>query len=129
MLTQDDTGLISVIDPKNTLYGDVPEPLAGEAVSKVKEQSILSFNSPCGPVYYADRFYDGRRVYIYTNLDQALPTFLQDKLIETSGTTWDMEKLNTSHTPFISQPVVLAKLIERVTGNFERTYSKDVSES
>ncbi len=52
----------------------MPEPLASEAVTSE-------------PVYYADAAYDGHRVYIHTQQDQALPPFAQDLFVELSGTS------------------------------------------
>lgn len=107
-----------MIDPKKTFYADVPEPLATEAANQIYGHSIVSFNSASGPVYYADEAYDGHRVYIHTEQDQALPPFAQDLFVANSGTQWDVRKLNTSHTPFLSQPTALAKLVQDIVVGF-----------
>ena len=107
-----------MIDPKNTFYADVPEPLATEASNQIYGQSITSFNSASGPVHYADAVYDGRRVYIHTNNDQALPPFAQDLFVTNSGTTWDIRKLNSGHSPFLSEPAALATLIQDLIKGF-----------
>ena len=61
-------------------------------------------------------------MYIHTNLDKALPPFRQEEFVEKSDVEWSIMKLNTGHSPFLSQPVTLAKLIETMTGNFELSY-------
>ena len=108
-----------MIDPKKTFYADVPEPLGTEATNQIYPQSIASFNSEPGPVYYADSAYDGHRVYIHTNLDQALPPFAQDLFVSNSGTTWDVQKLETSHSPFLSEPAQLANMVQGIVNGFE----------
>ena len=121
-LEQNKTGLVGVINPKETFYADVVDPLATQAVSQVYGQSISSFNTPSGPVFYADAVYNKRRVYVHTNLDQALPPFAQDAFVGNSGTTWDIRKLNTSHSPFLSEPAMLSKLVQSIITAFEGTY-------
>ncbi len=109
-----------MIDPKKTFYADVPEPLASEAANQIYGQSIVSFNSPSGPVYYADAAYDGHRVYIHTEQDQALPPFAQDLFVANSGTQWDVRKLDSSHSPFLSEPAALAQLVQDIVGGFTK---------
>ena len=72
----------------------------------------MSFNSPAGRVHYQDAAYDGRRVYLHTTQDQALPPFAQDMYVSGSGTTWKVLKLDTSHSPFLSIPDKLADIVE-----------------
>ncbi|KAL8722857.1 MAG: hypothetical protein Q9225_000744 [Loekoesia sp. 1 TL-2023] len=116
------TGLVNVIDPKQTFYADVPEPLASEASSQIYGQSIVSFNTPSGAVFYGADNYTNRRVYIHTTNDQALPPFAQDLFVANSGAKWDVRKLDTSHSPFLSQPSELASLVLDITRNFMATY-------
>lgn len=117
------TGLINVIDPKNTFYADVPEPLASEAANQIYGQSLLSFNTPSGPVYYQDAAYNGRRVYLHTNEDQALPPFAQDLFVNGSGTIWKIVKLNTGHSPFLSIPDQLADIVEGEIQQFASSFA------
>ena len=108
-----------MIDPKNVFYADVPDPLATVASNQVYGQSLVSFNTASGPVYYTDKAYDGRRVYFHTELDQALPPFAQELFVANNGVPWDVKKLRTSHSPFLSEPTTLATLIDQVVRGFE----------
>ena len=108
-----------MIDPKNTFYADVPEPLATEATNQIYSQSIVSFNSASESVHYADEDYNNHRVYIHTELDQALPPFAQDMFVANSGTTWDVRKVKSGHSPFLSEPAALATLIKDIVKGFE----------
>ncbi|KAL8827043.1 MAG: hypothetical protein Q9191_003427 [Dirinaria sp. TL-2023a] len=116
------TGLITVIDPKNTFYADVPEPLASEASNQIYGQSLVSFNSPSSKTHYGDSFYNNRRVYLHTNLDQALPPFAQDAFVANSGVAWNVQKLDTSHSPFLSEPAQLAAIVQTNTQAFMASY-------
>ena len=111
-----------VKDPKITFYADVPEPLASEASNQIYGQSLVSFNSPSSGTHYGDSVYDGRRVYLHTNLDQALPPFAQDAFVANSGVAWNVQKLDTSHSPFLSQPSQLATIVQTNVNAFMATY-------
>lgn len=82
----------------------------------------MSFNSPSGPVHYQDAAYDGRRVYLHTTQDQALPPFAQDLFVSGSGTTWKVLKLDTSHSPFLSVPDRLADIVEGEIHQFAASF-------
>ncbi|KAL8896117.1 MAG: hypothetical protein Q9207_007871 [Kuettlingeria erythrocarpa] len=116
------TGLLNVIDPKRTFYADVKEPLATQAAKQIYPQSTDSFNSAPGPVYYGIEEYKDRRVYIHTSEDQAIPPFAQDLFVANSGAEWDVRKLDTSHSPFLSEPAQLASLVLGVVRGFMATY-------
>ena len=115
--------MVRVIDPKTTFYADVIEPLASEAANQIYPQSLLSFNSPAGLDNYQDSAYDGRRVYLHTNQDQALPPFAQDLFVNGSGVTWDLVKLDTSHSPFLSTPENLASIVEEKVQTFIASFN------
>ena len=90
----------------------------------------MSFNSPAGPVYYQDAAYNGRRVYLHTTQDQALPPFAQDLFVKDSGTDWKVRELETSHSPFLSVPDKLADIVEVEIHEFAASFeSKAGSES
>lgn len=113
---------MNVINPKDTFYADVLEPLATEASNQIYGQSLLSFNSPSVDVSYGDKAYEHRRVYLHTTQDQALPPFAQDAFVAGSGVEWKVQKLDTSHSPFLSQPADLAQVVKFNVQAFQRTY-------
>ncbi|KAL8729543.1 MAG: hypothetical protein Q9166_004623 [cf. Caloplaca sp. 2 TL-2023] len=115
-------GLVSVIDPKAVFYADVAEPLASKAAGQIRPQSLLSFNTASGQTYYGIPAYYNRRVYLHTNQDQALPPFAQDAFVAGSGAKWNVQKLNTSHGPFLSEPQRLAAILVANVKAFVATY-------
>lgn len=117
-----------MIDPKQVFYADVPDPLATVASNQIYAQSLVSFNTESGPVYYGDEGYNDRRVYIHTQLDQALPPFAQDLFVADSGVSWDVKKLHSSHSPFLSEPTTLATLVQHVVKEFETSLQSFVEQ-
>ncbi|MCJ1470004.1 hypothetical protein MMC07_008649 [Pseudocyphellaria aurata] len=114
-----ETGLVNVIDSKQIFYADVPDPLASVATTQVCGQPIVSMNTPSGPIYYADEGYLGRRLYIHTELDQALPPFAQDLFVASSEVERHVKKLNSGHSPFLSDSTTLASVIQEYIQTFE----------
>jgi len=126
---QPDEGLGYIEDPKQVNHSDVPEPLVSEVVKQVGGQSLKSLNTASGKVYYGNTVYDGRRAYIHTSEDQALPPFAQDAFVAASGVAWDVKRIQTSHSPFLSQPEELAALVSRLADHFCATYGMHNVES
>lgn len=102
-----------VPDPISTFFHDVPNEDAIEARKKIFGQSLLSFHAQSGSVFYQSKDYDGRRMYILTEDDQALPTFVMDTGVQKSGVSWDVQRVKTSHSPFLSQPEMLAGTVKK----------------
>lgn len=111
-----------VEDPKRIFYSDVPEPLATEVAKQVGGQSLKSFSTASGKVYYGETMYDGRRAYIRTSEDQAVPPIAQDAFVAASGVAWDVKRLQASHSPFLSQPEELATLVSSLIEDFCATF-------
>lgn len=107
----------------------MPEPLATEVAKHVGGQSLKSLSTASGKVYYGDTAYDGRRAYIHTSKDQAIPPFAQDAFVAASGVAWAVKRLQTSHSPFLSQPEDLAALVSRLAEDFCATYGMSNAES
>ncbi|KAL8936961.1 MAG: hypothetical protein Q9211_003933 [Gyalolechia sp. 1 TL-2023] len=117
-----DTGMVKVLDPKQTFYSDVPEPLATEASAKVLDHPLAIFHAPSGPVFYGTESFDNRRAYIHTTKDEALPPFVQDFFIVNSKVEWDVRKIDTSHSPFLSEPTLIAEMVVDMVKGFIATY-------
>ncbi|CAO1604438.1 hypothetical protein XANCAGTX0491_007995 [Xanthoria calcicola] len=115
-------GLIGVVDPKTTFYADVMEPLATKAADRILPHSLLSFNTALSQTFFGIPAYNGRRTYLYTNHDQALPPFAQDAFVAASGVEWDVQNLETSHSPFLSEPKQLAAIVVAKVQAFLATY-------
>ncbi|MCJ1311313.1 hypothetical protein MMC25_004984 [Agyrium rufum] len=106
--------------PESVFYADVPEALHTKVISTLRDQSQQSFTAGAGPVYYADPSYNGRRAYIRTADDQAIPAFGQDAMVQASGVEWITKKFDTSHSPFLSKPKELAETLVSLAADFEK---------
>lgn len=107
-----------MLDPIPVFYADVPEPLVSEACAGLLLQSRNSFVTPSPPSAWADPEYSSRRAYIRCSQDKAIPVQAQDKMIQHSGVDWIVEKFDSSHSPFLSQPAELAVCLARLADNF-----------
>jgi hypothetical protein len=76
-----------------------------------KSPKSPSLSSPSGPPAWPDSVYDGKRAYIQTALDNTIPFVAQDAMVTYSGVKWDVKKLNTGHSPFLSQPQAVADFV------------------
>lgn len=79
-------------------------------------------HAPSGPVFYGTDDYKNRRVYIHTTKDQALPPFAQDMFVKNSGVEWDVRRIETGHSPFLSEPKQLASMLVDIAKGFLSTF-------
>ncbi|KAL9600822.1 MAG: hypothetical protein Q9219_002960 [cf. Caloplaca sp. 3 TL-2023] len=105
-----------------TFYADVVEAVADTAVDLLHPQSLQSFNTASEKTYYGIAAYDRRRVYLHTKQDQALPPFAQDAFVDGSGVQWDVQRLDASHSPFLSEPKPLSDIMVEKVEAFAATY-------
>jgi hypothetical protein len=100
------------------LYNDIPEPIAQFATDIFLPQSLKSTLDKSGPVGFKDAGYEGRLVYIRTELDQAVPPEGQDGMIQASGVNFTVERCETGHSPFLSHPDMSADTYDKLTKGF-----------
>ena len=74
-------------------------------------EAEAALSSPSGPPAWPDAVYNGKRAYIQTENDQTIPFVAQDAMVTYSGVEWDVKKLNTSHSPFLSHPKDVADYV------------------
>ena len=107
-----------VQDPKNVFYADVNPPFDQIAIDLIRDQAEASFLSPSGPPAWAEPAFNGRRAYIYTLQDMALPLVGQNAIVAASGVDWQIRSINSSHSPFLSQPVTLTSTVLSILASF-----------
>lgn len=102
-------------NPEDIFYNDVTQVIAQLAIGELKNQSRNSLETPSGPPAWADSYYDGRRAYAHTLLDNGLPPIAQQIMLQQSGVQWDVQNFNTGHSPFLSEPQRLtAWIVEEI---------------
>ncbi|WP_030457193.1 alpha/beta hydrolase [Herbidospora cretacea] len=104
----DTSGLFPLTDdPRNALYGDLPEAEAEQAVSELADQTVLSFAEKVDAAAWRDI----PSTYIVTEEDKAIPVALQEQM---AAQATEIRRISSSHSPFLSQPRRLAALIDEI---------------
>lgn len=116
-------GQLGVQGGKEAFFNDVPESLSNAAVAELKNQSRYSATTPCGPPAWSDAVYNGRRTYVFTTLDNAIPPAGQQSMVMQSEVQWDFETFKTGHAPFLSQPQMLSDWTIREVSKFQASSS------
>ena len=65
-----------------------------------------------------DRAFDGRRAYVHCTQDQAIPAVVQTMMVEGSGVEWVVRTMESSHSPFLSDPELLVRFVREFAGIF-----------
>lgn len=86
-------------------------PLTTIAIAALGQHAEASLSSPSPPPAWPDSVFNGKRAYIQTERDATIPFVAQDAMVTYSGVTWDILKLNTGHSPFLSKTVETAEYV------------------
>ncbi|HEY2602022.1 MAG TPA: alpha/beta hydrolase [Thermoleophilaceae bacterium] len=93
--------------PEEIFYNDCSPEDTADAVSRLEPQSLPAIKQPVRSVAWRDI----PSTYVICEKDNAIPVFAQ---VEMSQRARDVRRLDTSHSPFLSQPdevvVLLAEL-------------------
>jgi pimeloyl-ACP methyl ester carboxylesterase len=105
--TQDGDVLPPPDDPHNLFYADVTADEADRAVARLRPQSIRSFTEVLTRVAWKTV----PSTYVVCEQDNVLPPAFQEQMASRSAT---VHRLLTGHSPFLSSPAEVAKLITTV---------------
>lgn len=97
---------VEVTTPQTVFYNDVDATLAAEAVREIGYQSYASMRQPLTETAWKSV----PSTYIVCEADNAIPVVAQELMAKRAD---DVHRMNTSHSPFLSQPAALAQLIRR----------------
>jgi len=97
-------------DPRAQLYADVPHDVAELAISRLVPQRIQP---------WADRatqaaWHSVPSTYIVTENDASLPVTMQEAM---SSRAKSVRRIPTSHSPFLSTPADLARLLDEISNS------------
>jgi pimeloyl-ACP methyl ester carboxylesterase len=95
---------VEAMTPETVFFNDLDAATAANAVSQLGYQSYSSMRQPLTETAWRTI----PNTYIICEDDNALPVFAQEMMAERANY---VERLNTSHSPFISQPGAVAELI------------------
>jgi hypothetical protein len=105
-------------DRHHTFYNDCNEAISEEACRIIKPHAIKAFKSKVEVTGWKDKAYDGHRAYIRCLQDNAVAIQGQDGMIQASGVEWNIKTLDASHSPFLSVPEELAKVVSEINEQF-----------
>ena len=90
--------------PEHIFYNTCTPEVAAHASSQLRTQSLPAFNQPITEVAWKEI----PSTYIICEQDNAIPVFAQEAM---SGRATSVVRINTDHSPFLSAPADLARLI------------------
>lgn len=97
--------------PQDIFFGDIDDEMAAAIVPRLRAQGLLSMSQPLTRAAWRDI----PSTYVIAENDAAIPAFVQEQLAARIGAR--VERLATSHSPFLSQPDAVADIIESALGS------------
>jgi pimeloyl-ACP methyl ester carboxylesterase len=97
-------GYVDALRPRETFYADVDPVTADAAIARLGHQSLASVSEPLTQVSW-------RKIpstYVICEKDSAIPPAVQERMARRAHR---VQRLNTSHSPFMSQPSQVAHLL------------------
>jgi pimeloyl-ACP methyl ester carboxylesterase len=117
----DVSGMVAVPDdPITMFYADVDRTMAAAAAARLKPQTLRSWTDR---IDHVDVRATPRSYFLCKN-DQALPTSLQETFAARADR---VERLDSGHSPFLSQPQDLATRLTQTLLRTDRSRHPDVS--
>jgi hypothetical protein len=96
--------------PRELFFADASPDVAAAATAKLLPQAVRSFHDPVTSVAWRGK----ETTYVITEQDAIFPLPAQEALAARSGSA--APRLDTSHSPFLSQPDALADIVELAAG-------------
>ena len=97
---------VSVTTPESVFFNDLDRATAAHAVAQLGYQSYASMRQPLTTTAWKTI----PSTYIVCEADNAVPVAVQESLAERVDAVY---RLSASHSPFLSQPAALARLIRQ----------------
>ncbi|KAF4448435.1 alpha/beta hydrolase family domain-containing protein [Fusarium austroafricanum] len=115
------TGLVlTTQDSENTFFNGVGDKAyVQQALRTLGTQSWTAYSTPSPAQAWEDSAWDGRRLYVRSSLDNAIPIAWQDKMMDATGVKWEVATLDSGHAPFASHAKEVMDLIDEYTGKWQ----------
>ncbi|OZM79168.1 alpha/beta hydrolase [Pseudonocardia sp. MH-G8] len=97
-------GYLNALRPEEVFYGDVDEATARSAIALLGHQSLPSTGQPLTSAAW----HTIPSTYVVCEQDAAIPMHAQEAMAQRAGR---VERLPTSHSPFLSRPAELASIL------------------
>jgi pimeloyl-ACP methyl ester carboxylesterase len=103
-----------MLDPEHRFYNDLPP---DEQKHWTSELLKCPAKTQTTPITHAAYLYHPV-TYLFCENDQAIPLFIQQSMVkkieETTGIAIQKETCDAGHSPFLSQPETLLKLVDDI---------------
>ncbi|KAI0014605.1 hypothetical protein F4780DRAFT_201062 [Xylariomycetidae sp. FL0641] len=101
-------------------YNDCDAATADAVTATLEGHSALAFRTAAAPAGWREPAFDGRRAFVRCLRDAALPIAAQDAMIEKASreVPWITKTLDASHSPFLSMPMEVARVVEELAAEF-----------
>jgi len=106
---EEDAGAIAVRTPVEIFYADVDPAVAADSTSRLALQSRASFEQPLRRAAW----HDAPSTYVVCTQDAAIPPPAQEAMSQRAGR---VERMDTSHSPFLAEPAGLAAILRDRVG-------------
>ncbi|EPS39790.1 hypothetical protein H072_6324 [Dactylellina haptotyla CBS 200.50] len=110
----DEEGMCMMSDAENRFYNDLPVDQQKHWAEQLVKCPAIAQLTPLTYVAYAHH----PCTYLFCEKDQGIPLFLQEKMIDTAeetyGVTFKRERCSSGHSPFLSQPETMLRVIEKI---------------
>ena len=97
---------VEAMTPEAVFYNDVDTATTARAVRQLGYQSYASMRQPVTEVAWKTI----PSTYVVCEADNAIPVVTQELMAERAD---DIQRMNASHSPYLSQPAALAQLIRK----------------
>lgn len=103
---------------KDVFFNDIDDEQAARLGKSLLPHSMRVFDSGTPAPAWAEDDYAGKIAFIRCTADQALPLFLQNMFMENSGVEWIVREIESSHSPYISQPQKVVEVLNELVTQF-----------
>lgn len=107
---------VSVRDPRALFYHDVDLDISAQAISLLKHQSLMVFETPCTYLAYLDI----PSTYLVCEDDKIVSPAKQRQMLEfartKAGANIDVQSIPTGHSPWLVDPRSMELLIRKIAG-------------
>ncbi|KAA6409565.1 MAG: hypothetical protein FRX48_06176 [Lasallia pustulata] len=108
-----DGPLYTCTEPHQIFYNDLSLAAAQPYINQLTPICDLAFEQECPADCYSDTI---PSTYLMCSDDNALPPFVQEMMAKNLGENCKVQKCDTGHSPWASQPELVVGLVRRLAG-------------
>jgi pimeloyl-ACP methyl ester carboxylesterase len=106
-------GDLENLPPSFTLYNLLSKEQADVHTMKLQPSSFAALNATAKYIPYDGKF---RSLYVVGSQDNAVPPALAQSYLAQAGAMWEVEAIDSDHSPMLSRPDEFVGIIRRFAG-------------